>query len=615
MHTNRFFDGTYDAVVNYILLKGKSLKENREYLNALLQFCEQHKVKRLVHISSISAFEQGAHSINENTPLEPDPTKKGSYGALKADADKYLTANAPSDLTISFVRPGFILGRGLANPIVGTALQLPWDKLLCVGESRAQMPVITRDLVNTAVRRCLERPIIDSRESFLLVHNESPTRYEFLQACCKELGAGRGVMTSPSLLWRMLGVGAEAAARLIGKSELKPYQKISNRCSALRFDSSVTEGKLDLNLSFDWRKTLRTSLPNQGKPTNSYVPYAEPDQEEDVTQPVAFIGYGRIVKQRHLPALRKLNHTQPVHAYDLYEGIDEGQAVQKADVANLPEKAIYVVATPGPVHNEAVSLLRNATGPILIEKPLCYSVNEMDQWISLAQSRVEPIWVCHNYRFKNNVLQLKNYMNEYNSGELHHVNVVFQSPPVRQDGAAWMRKERMTRTLLMDYALHFLDIACMFSNESWEVSHVRHTLNASRETDLIKGVAQNDDYSVSFSLRQGFIPRKAEIEYTFQNYTATLSFFPDTFSVQMGAQSYWHHFQRMKADVSGTANKVMEKVGWADAASSHSHVYQALLNRSVGASRELPNAISVTSLSPFYKLLFDLSASVYPQRS
>lgn len=54
MHQNSELSENYDTVVNYILLKGKSVEENIQYCQSLLQFCKDKHVKHLIQISSIS---------------------------------------------------------------------------------------------------------------------------------------------------------------------------------------------------------------------------------------------------------------------------------------------------------------------------------------------------------------------------------------------------------------------------------------------------------------------------------------------------------------------------------------------------------------------------------
>ena len=117
--------GSFNAVVNYILLKDESIEKNVAYTRSLMQFCAETGVKHLVHISSVSSYSGSARLIDEQATLENDPLKKGSYGSLKVASDVDVLNHRPPAMKLTMVRPGFILGPGLVDPIIGTGARLP----------------------------------------------------------------------------------------------------------------------------------------------------------------------------------------------------------------------------------------------------------------------------------------------------------------------------------------------------------------------------------------------------------------------------------------------------------------------------------------------------------
>ena len=199
---------------------------------------------------------------------------------------------------------------------------------------------------------------------------------------------------------------------------------------------------------------------------------------------------------------------------------------------------------------------------------------------------------------------MQKHLQTYNPGRLISVSVDLQTPPVSQDGAVWMRKEREARTLLMDYALHYLDIACMYGQGSWKVNSVRYDVNQTGETANISGNVSADNYSVSFNLRQGFIPRKHQIIFNFQNYTVSLRFFPDVFAAHMANDYDWVHRVEANKLANGIRGKVVDKVLNRDSDLSHPLVYSAVTN---GGAEQL----SLDNLESFYKLMFDLGKKIY----
>jgi nucleoside-diphosphate-sugar epimerase len=104
---NKYLNGTYDVVINFIIVKDGDIVSNVEYVKALHQLCEAKKAKNLIQVSSISTYPQDVDLVDETCEIEKDPYKKGHYGALKVAVDHYLSSLQKS-YALSFVRPGFI---------------------------------------------------------------------------------------------------------------------------------------------------------------------------------------------------------------------------------------------------------------------------------------------------------------------------------------------------------------------------------------------------------------------------------------------------------------------------------------------------------------------------
>jgi nucleoside-diphosphate-sugar epimerase len=602
----------FDAVVNYILLKDESIERNVAYTQSLLRFCREASVRHLVHISSVSSHASSAKRIDEQAALETDPLAKGSYGSLKVASDQDVLTHRPPELKLTMVRPGFILGPGVIDPIVGTAARAPWNKLLLIGTAGGQFPVMERKLMNEAIRRALEDPPVEAVESLLLVADNSPGRREFVEAIAGELGAGQGVSAYPAPLWWLLAAGSEVVARLIGQSQLKPFSKLTSKLHRHRFDASRTQQRLGMRFDTDWKRLLRESL--EGQHPNFKLPY-KPTAQADRVAPgsapndVTYLGFGRIVKQKHLPALKRLGFAGRLLGYDLRAKTNEetGQQILALTDAPLAPADLYVVASPGPAHVDAIGRIADPGGTVLVEKPLCYNESELKRWQAFAAARRGPVLVCHNYRYKDNVIAMLRLLERRNPGRLLHAHVDFSSPPVNNDSAAWLRNERKARTLLLDYALHFVDLACMFCvpPSRWRLDHIRHELNSLGQTAVIQGGARAE-YSVSFLLRQGFAPRRARLMFTFQNYSVSLGFFPETMVPHMAHDNPWLYKQEAAALSRATRRKVLDKLTGRDSDASHARVFAAAASSAAAAA-----TLTVERLSGFYELLFTITRAVY----
>lgn len=608
LHDNPHLVGEFDTVINYILLKDENIQRNDEYLASLLRFCQDRNVRHLIHISSMSSFSADVTLVTEDALSEADPSKKGSYGSLKVSTDQFLIKNCPKTMALTFFRPGFILGEGVADPIVGTGMRMWNNKMIVMGNAFHHIPVTTREIVSRAVLKSAELPLdLTARpRMFVLADNNSPTRKQFLEACCTRLGAGMGVVWFPTWLWMAAGMGGGVFAKLIGM-RVKPYKIISALCRGQSFNTDKTSRTLGIEQKVDWVGELVGSFDNQEW---NFKPPHEPCELPSVRAAVVnIVGVGGIVRQKHLPGLKKVGFTGTINGFDLSARKDQsGIDVRAIDGSPLPAADLHVIATPGPVHNKAIGLLRNVPGSVLVEKPLCYSAAEFDEWAAFAKERRDPIYVLHNYRFKANVARFLEHLRTYNPGKLHQVDLHFQSPSVNKD-IPWRRDERRARTLLMDYALHFLDLAMMLHPPeagAWTLEHARHELNRNGQTSLIQGQFRSATCGVSFLLRQGFFPKRCKIFYTFENYGVSLGFFPDTFVPYQTFESWGIHDLEAKENFRKTIRKVADKLTNKDSDLSHPMAFAAALGE-----RRLAPSLELRTLEPFYRAAFTLAENVY----
>jgi len=602
MHENPELPGPYDIVINYILLKDETIERNNAYLNSLLRFCESRQVKHLIHLSSMSVYASEQALINEQSIVETVPDRKGSYGSLKVASDLTLINNTPAELKLTMVRPGFILGPGLGDPMVGMGLRLGKNNVLLMGATKNVLPLTTRELVNDAIVRIVMQPNPGHRDVFLLADKKSPSRLEWLRGCCKVLGSGARVVSMPVPLWYLMGFGGGIVAKLAGM-KLQPNKIARNVCRSQSYDASVSEKKLGMNFSIDWPKELSRSFNGQEK--NYKLPYAPLTKKSLPGKQVTYIGFGQVVKQKHLPALKQLEFAGNISAFDVAaRTTEDGHAVEPLENAKLPPSDLIVVASPGPVHNQAIPLLQQQDVPVLIEKPLCYRADELDAWVQFSTSRKAPVTVCQNYRFKTHVEKMIEHLRKYEPGKLLQVDLSFHSPSVVNEWRTWTRNERRARTLLMDYSIHYLDVACMFATQDWSLGHARYETDYNGHTNLIEGRLNSSTYPVNFVLRQGFMPRRAMLRFTFQNYLTFLGFYPDTFVAQMAHDGPALYAMQKKQAFNATLKKVIDKVTNRDSDPSHGRAYLA-------ATDATGDGLRVQALASFYQAIFQLGQAVY----
>lgn len=611
LEDNPYWPAQVDVIINYTLLKGLTIDQNIEFCTHLLALARRVGCGRLIHISSVSVYKFSNRVVDEYGEVEQDAAKKGPYAALKVATENYLRAQA-GDLPIVFVRPGFILGEGLVSATVGTAVKIPGGRLLILGNAADTMPITTRAVLDEVLLALVERKQVQPGENYLIVDSASPSKKEFIEFCVYELGQAKTVWTLPTLVWLAVAAFAQGLLNAAGKGKIKVWQKLYSVSKVYRYDSRRTEARLGVGMNSHWQAALKASFGQQAR--NYTLPRQPLPGRLDGLERVLIFGFGRIIQQKHLRALKESGFRGTIQIFDPYlKTLPECEfPLERVDDPSRSEAVLAVVATPGLKHHEAISLLPAGVKTVLIEKPVGYGLEELQEWKKAQQTLGFRVTAFHNYRLKSNVLALNHYLQTHNSGELLRCNVTFDSPPVAGDDAKWARDERRAQTLLYDYGLHFLDLGTMFGEDYLGVRDLSWKINQRGETSDISGVISLSNYNTYFQLRQAQGTQRTLIEFVFANYVAKLTFFPDTLGIISGRDGFVDRSVEFYQQGKATLQKVVDKLTKQDADKSHPLVYQD------ACSSEQTGTDSITSLSQVsrtYQILNDISQAVYGSQS
>jgi len=228
---------SYDVVVNFILIKNGDMDENLRYAQALHRFCDSRHVGRLVQISSISVYPNGAPYVDEASAIENDTTRKGSYAAIKIAVDRYLS-DASKSYGITFVRPGFIVDDGIIPSMVGIVRSILPGMGILMGNRRTSLPLVRRSCVHEALLRMLKDG--KWRDVYLLLENRGGTKWDFAKSYFRgiilPLPRG-GVLLAAQFL------------RVIGVFRKRHLEMLKGLFKTTYFDSSETEYALQMSFS------------------------------------------------------------------------------------------------------------------------------------------------------------------------------------------------------------------------------------------------------------------------------------------------------------------------------------------------------------------------------
>ena len=177
---NKYLSSDYDAVINFIFIKNRTIQENETYLKELYRFCTKKNVRYLFHISSISVYKNDEKIISETTEIESNTENKGSYAAIKVATDLYLSKIETDACKVVFLRPGFVVSNEIRFPFAGIAKLLPFNYCLLLGNKKTTLPIIERVELHNKIVSILKLDKIDL--VYLLLGNKSCTKFEYVKS-------------------------------------------------------------------------------------------------------------------------------------------------------------------------------------------------------------------------------------------------------------------------------------------------------------------------------------------------------------------------------------------------------------------------------------------------
>jgi nucleoside-diphosphate-sugar epimerase len=582
--------GACDALINYAIVKHGSAEDNLRLADQVIAAARALEVRRLIHISSISVLPAVCGTVDEQTAVVTHRWK-GVYSKVKVAVEQHFEATVRERMLL-VVRPGFILGAGLADSLSGIGRRLPSGHMLGLGNRRSIIPLVSRAHCNDALCRMVDAPLTGQHHRFMLVAPDAPDRAAYVGFHCQALGRGWRALHFPAWLWRLgLMLGSVPLSALKRRHE-RLVKLFEHNLNVRQYDCAQTSRALGVDFRFDWQAALREVTgvgPAVTWPTSPDAPVPARAGQ------VHYFGLGRIVLQKHLPGLARNQFTGALSWTDPARREPPAGRVQFAPQPGVPANATHAVITaPWRVRKEIYAQLPAGVRDVLIEKPFAVSAAQFAEHRQLLGDR--RAYVVHNYRLKPNVLAFRKFLAERPAGRLRWVKLHYETPSPWHEQAAWMRDEWRNRILVTDYAIHYLDLAWSLFAGPMMIGRCDTQRNARGELASVSADLRFPEGACSLFLRQGAHQRQCLIEFVFENYTAHLRFYPDIFQPILGGHTGLDDARLAGRELFATAQKVGEKLGLLAPDRSHDLILGSFTGTGDAAAlREF----SLEALTPF----------------
>ena len=147
-------------------------------------------------------------------------------------------------------------------------------------------------------------------------------------------------------------------------------------------------------------------------------------------------------------------------------GSDVGTYGDFNDMIEQESCDAYIIATPNDMHLEPLLRLLKYGKPILVEKPLCTTLNDCRQALKAAEESGVPVWVAMEYRFMPPLAELIRCVTNGDVGQPIMMSFREHRFPFLNKVKNWNRFSQRTGGTLVEKCCHFWDLMRLVLNSN-----------------------------------------------------------------------------------------------------------------------------------------------------
>lgn len=231
---NPMLADSYEAVVNFAVLKDQNIENNVSYMKSLVEMCKQKYVKKLIHFSSIMVYSYHLGKLDENSPIDTVAnTMMEGYGKIKIACDEFLNSIKQSlPFEVVMVRPGYVLADNRPAPFIK---RLPCGASVILGNKKSRQPIVKREDIHLALLKIIETD--KNLPVYHLFQNNDITKYNFAKQT-----VGGLILVLPKLIFE----GLPRLMMKMGMMKKALYSRFDGMYNYNVASSTMTESKLNI---------------------------------------------------------------------------------------------------------------------------------------------------------------------------------------------------------------------------------------------------------------------------------------------------------------------------------------------------------------------------------
>lgn len=231
---NPMLADSYEAVVNFAVLKDQNIENNVSYMKSLVEMCRQKHVKKLIHFSSIMVYSYHLGKLDENSPIDTVAnTMMEGYGKIKIACDEFLNSIKQSlPFEVVMVRPGYVLADNRPAPFIK---RLPCGASVILGNKKSRQPIVKREDIHLALLKIIETD--KNLPVYHLFQNNDITKYNFAKQT-----VGGQILVLPKFIFE----GLPRLMMKMGMMKKALYSRFDGMYNYNVASSTMTESKLNI---------------------------------------------------------------------------------------------------------------------------------------------------------------------------------------------------------------------------------------------------------------------------------------------------------------------------------------------------------------------------------
>ncbi|MFZ3063832.1 MAG: NAD-dependent epimerase/dehydratase family protein, partial [Nitrospirota bacterium] len=208
----------------------------------VLKLCEEHKIQKLIYISSCSVYGVADYKedqlVTEESSLEKLPLERGSYSASKQQAESFvIDAMKNMGAPVVILRPGTIYGPGgdIFTPMLGFSAM---NKIFVViGNGKFELPFVYVDNLVDAIIKTIQDDKANN-QVFNIIDSERINKREYMNKLIKRLHPKAFVFYFPYKLLYFIIYAQEILCKVLKRPPfLTRYRLISSQKN-ISYDNS-----------------------------------------------------------------------------------------------------------------------------------------------------------------------------------------------------------------------------------------------------------------------------------------------------------------------------------------------------------------------------------------